>query len=56
MSILTTTANRKAAAPAKEKRDAWTFALVVVVLCLINVVLLLANDTFASAVELIGLN
>ena len=54
MSNLSPTANRKAVAQADEKRDAWTFALVCVVLCLINVVLVLANDTFARAVELTG--
>jgi hypothetical protein len=54
MSILTDTANRKAAAQAKEKRDAWTFALVCVVICLGNMVLVLASDAFASAVELAG--
>jgi hypothetical protein len=52
MSILTATSRK----PAAQAMDTWTFALVVVVLCLINVVLVLANDTFASAVELIGLN
>jgi hypothetical protein len=56
MSILTATASPKAAAQAKEKRDAWALALVFVVIGLSNVVLVLANDTFASAVELIGLN
>ena len=40
---------------AKEKWDAWTLALVLVVICLSNVVLVLASDTFARAVELIGL-
>ena len=54
MSILTTAVSRKAATKSKEKRDAWTFALVCIVICLSNVVLVLASDAFARAVELTG--
>jgi hypothetical protein len=54
MSILTTAASRKATAQAREKRDAWTLALVCVVICLGNLVLVFASDTFARAVELTG--
>jgi hypothetical protein len=54
MSILTTTASFKAAAQAKEKRDARTFALVCAVICLSNLVLVLASAAFARAVELTG--
>jgi hypothetical protein len=50
----TTTASHKATAPAKEKWDAWTLVLVLVVICLSNVVLVLASDAFARAVELTG--
>ena len=42
MSILTTAASRKAAAQATEKRNARTFALVCVVICLSNLVLVVA--------------
>jgi hypothetical protein len=54
MSILTASASPKAAAQAKEKRDSWALALVLVVICLSNVVLVLASDTFARALELTG--
>ena len=52
MWILTATAGRKAAAQAKEKRDARTFALVCAVICLSNLVLVLASGPFAHVVEL----
>ena len=54
MSILTTGASRKVAAKANENRDAWTLALVCVVICLSNLVLVIASDTFARAVEFTG--
>ena len=54
MSIITDTASPKSTAQAKEKRDAWAFALVCVAICLSNVVLVLASGTFARAVELTG--
>ena len=54
MSILTDTVSLKAIAQAKEKRDAWAFALACVVICLSNVVLVFASDAFARAVELTG--
>jgi hypothetical protein len=54
MSILTDTVSLKATAQAKEKRDACAFALVCVVICLSNVVLVLASSAFARAVELTG--
>ncbi len=54
MSVLTAP-SRKVTAQAKEKWDAWTLTLVLVVICLSNVVLVLASDTFARAVELMGL-
>jgi hypothetical protein len=56
MSILTATASPKATAKAKETRDAWTFALVCIVICLSNVVLVFESAAFARAVELIGLS
>ncbi len=52
MSISVT--NRKATAQAKDKRDASTLALVLVVICLGNLALVLASETFARAVELTG--
>jgi hypothetical protein len=54
MSNLSPTANRSATAQAKEKRDAWTFALVCVAICLSNLVLVFTSDAFARAVELTG--
>lgn len=56
MSILTATASRKTAAQAKEKRDAWALALVLVVMCLIGLVLAIISEPFAQAVELMGLS
>ena len=52
MWILTATASPKAAAQAKEKRDAQTFALVCAVICLSNLVLVLASGAFAHVVKL----
>ena len=54
MSILTATTGAKVTAQANEKRDAWTLGLVLVVICLSNVVLVLASDAFARALELTG--
>ena len=54
MSILVTPANRIATAQAKDKWDALTLALVFVVICLGNLALVLASETFARAVELTG--
>ena len=54
MSILTSTASPNAAAQAKEKRDAWAFALVCFAICLSNVVLVFGSDAFVRAVELTG--
>jgi hypothetical protein len=54
MSISVTPTNRKATAQAKDKRDALTLALVLVVICLGNLALVLASETFARAVELTG--
>ena len=53
MSTLTAT-SRKVTAQTNEKQDAWALALVLVVICLSNVVLVLASDAFARAVELTG--
>ena len=55
MSILVTPANSNATAQAKDKRDALTLALVLVVICLGNLALVLASGTFTQAVELTGL-
>jgi hypothetical protein len=56
MSISVTPANSKATAQAKDKRDALTLALVLVVICLGNyLALVLASGTVAQAVELTGL-
>ncbi|MGA7388609.1 MAG: hypothetical protein WCD13_21740 [Pseudolabrys sp.] len=55
MSILVTPANSEATAQAKDKRDALTLALVLVVICLGNLALVLASGTFTQAVELTGL-
>ena len=49
MSILTTAASRK-----EDKRDAFALVLVLVVICLGNLVLVLASEPFARAVELTG--
>jgi hypothetical protein len=54
MSILTATASFKAAAQATEKRDARAFALVCAVICLSNLVLVLASGAFARVVEFTG--
>ena len=54
MSILVTPVTQ-ATAQAKDKRDAWTLALVLVVICLGNLALVLASETFAQAAELTGL-
>ena len=56
MSILTATASREVTAQAKEKWDAWTLALVCIVICLSNVVLVFESAAFARAVELTGLS
>jgi uncharacterized membrane protein len=54
MSILVTPANSKATAQATDKRDALALALTLVVICLSNLVLVLASETFAQAVEFTG--
>ena len=54
MSIFITPANRKTTAQAKDKRDALALVLTLVVICLSNLVLVLASETFARAVELTG--
>jgi hypothetical protein len=53
MSILTATASHKTAAQAK---DAWALAPLLVVMCLIGLVLAIASEPFARAVELMGLS
>jgi hypothetical protein len=54
MSISVTPTNLKATVQAKDKRDALTLALMLVVICLGNLALVLASETFARAVELTG--
>ena len=54
MSISVTPTNLEATAQTKDKRDALTLALVLVVVCLGNLALVLASETFARAVELTG--
>ncbi len=54
MSIFITPASRKATTQAKDKRDALTLVLVLVAICLSNLVLVFASETFARAVELTG--
>ena len=53
MSSVTST-DLKATAQTKDKRDALTLALVLVVFCLGNLALVLASETFARTVELAG--
>jgi hypothetical protein len=55
LAVSVTPANSKATAQAKDKRDALTLALVLVVICLGNLALVLASGTVAQAVELTGL-
>ncbi len=54
MSISVTPTNRVATAQAKDKRDAVTLLLVLLVICLGNLALVLASETFAQTVELTG--
>jgi uncharacterized membrane protein len=54
MSISVTPTNLEATAQAKDKRDALTLLLVLLVICLGNLALVLASETFARAVELTG--
>jgi uncharacterized membrane protein len=54
MSISVTPTDLEATAQAKDKRDALTLALMVVVICLGNLALVLASETFAKTVELTG--
>ena len=49
-----TTISRKATAQAKEKRDNLALVLVLVIICLGNLALVLASETFARAIELTG--
>ena len=55
MSISVTPLTFWATTQAKDKRDALTLALVLVVICLGNLALVLASGTFTQAVELTGL-
>jgi hypothetical protein len=54
MSIFITPVSPIATTPAKDKRDTLSFVLVLFVVCLSNLVLALASEPFARAVELIG--
>ena len=49
-----TPVSRKASAQAKDKRGDFALVLVLVIICLSNLVLVLASETFARAVELTG--
>ena len=54
MSISVTPTNLEATAQAKDNWGVLTLALVLVVICLGNLALVLASETFARAVELTG--